>query len=486
MTSTATGPPSGDTPSPMGIDKMKTNITGLDEILNGGIPRGAMTLISGGPGTGKTMLTLEFLARGAQAGHSGIMLTFEEREDDLRRYAQGFGWDISALEAQKKVLLISARIHPDTVLSGDFDLRGLLSILRQQAEAIQAERVVIDAPDVVLRLMDNISKERTELYALHEWLRDAGLTTIMTVKGASNGVFSSHYEFLDYMANCVICLDQRVTEQITTRRLRIVKYRGSTYGRNEYPFGFSDKGIWIIPVTQTSLQHQALGESMSSGIPDLDDILQGGYRRASCTLITGSSGTGKTTFACSFVLSTVSHGDRMLYLDFEESWDALVSCMRSPGLDMEAAHATGLLRFVSKMPESQGIEEHLIEAFRIIEEFQPNHLVVDAISACRRMGSSHSAFDYLLRLINHCKQRGITTFLTNLTTADADREITGIDLSSVIDTVILLRNVEVDGAYKRELGVLKSRGRHHSSHIHSFRITGRGIEIAEKEDMDEA
>ncbi len=468
-----------------GIEKVATGIRGMDEVLNGGIPKGSLTLLSGGPGAGKTMLGLEFLVRGAQAGNPGILLTFEERESDLRSYARSFGWDTERLEEQGLLALIGARLQPDAILSGDFDLRGILAILRQKAQDLKAQRVVIDAPDVFLRLLDNIAKERAELHVLHDWLRDAGLTTVMTVKGESSGIFSSHYEFLEYMADCVIYLDQRVYEQVTTRRLRILKYRGSTYGRNEYPFGITEDGVWIIPVTQTSLRHCSHGESLSSGVAKMDEILGGGYPRASCTLITGSSGTGKTTFACSFALSAVNAGERVLYLDFEESWDALSSCMLSPGIDLRPAHESGRLRFLSAMPESQGIEEHLISVYRTIEEFQPNHLVLDAISACRRMGSSHAAFDYLLRLVDHCKQRGITCLLTNLTsTTDASQEITGIDLSSVIDTVVIVRNVEAQGGFKRELSVLKSRGRGHSNLIYDFRITDGGVVIAQKEATD--
>ncbi len=477
--------PINDAEQPDMISKVSTGIFGLDEVLLGGVPAGSMTLLSGGPGSGKTMMGLEFLVRGARSGSPGILLTFEEKERALRKYAYHFGWNLAELEEQGNLALISARIQPDAILSGDFDLRGILSILRQKAADIKAERVLIDAPDVFLRLLDNIAKERAELHLLHEWLIGEGVTTLMTVKKGTNSVFSSHYEFLDYMADCVIYLDQRVYEQVTTRRLRVVKYRGSAYGRNEYPFGFTNSGVCIIPVTQTSLRHQALGECLSSGITTLDDLLGGGYRRCSCTLITGSSGTGKTTFACSFALSVVAHGQRLLYLNFEESWDALTSCMISPGLDLKPAQESGNLRFISNMPESQGIEEHLIQAFQAIEKFKPSCLIVDAISACRRMGSAHSAFDYLLRLIDHCKQRGITTFLTNLTTAtDTSQEITGIDLSSVIDTVIILRNVETDNGYRRELGILKSRGRRHSTRIHQFHITDHGIEIENLEAPD--
>lgn len=464
------------------IKKVTTNITGLDEILNGGIPAGALTLLVGGPGSGKTMLGLEFLVRGAQSGRPGVMLTFEEKEIALRRYALGFGWDLPTLESQNQLAIISARIHPEVVLSGDFDLLGILGLLTQKAESMNATSIFIDAPDVFLRLLGDISKERAQLHAMNEWLQEKGMTILLTMKGESNSTTPSYYEFLEYMADCVIYLDQRVYNQVTTRRLRVVKFRGSSFSRNEYPFSITENGVWIIPVTRANLRHQALGEGLPTGVTGLDEILGGGFRRNSCTLISGSSGTGKTTFACSFVASAISQGEKVFYLDFEESWDALVSCMTSPGINLNAAHDSGLLRFVSAMPESQGIEEHLISAFREIEQFQPKHLVLDAISACRRMGSSHAAFDYLLRLIDHCKQRGITALLTNLSGAsDPRNEITGIDLSSVIDTVIILRNAEYEGQFVRELAILKSRGRAHSSQVHTFRITGHGIVIADKE-----
>jgi circadian clock protein KaiC len=464
------------------IEKIPTGIRGMDEVLRGGIPKGALTLIGGGPGSGKTILGLEFLVRGALAGNPGVLLTFEEREPDLRRYAGAFGWDLSALEKDNRLTLISARIPSEAICSGHFDLRGVLAILRQKTEEIQADRVLIDAPDVFLRLLDNIGKEQAELHMMNEWIRDAGLTALMTVKsGSHGGAYASQYEFLEYMSDCAIHLDHRVQEQVTTRRLRVIKYRGSGFGHNEYPFGITEQGVWIIPVTQASLQHRALGESMPSGIDALDGILDGGYRRSSCALVTGSSGTGKTTLVCSFAAAAVSRNERVLYLNFEESWDALTSCMASPGIDMSAARKSGNLRFISAMPESQGIEDHLIQAFKAIEAFQPDHLIVDAISACRRMGSQHSSFDYLLRLINYCKVRGITTLLTNLATTDAENEITGIDLSSVIDTVIVVRNREKAGRYVREMGILKSRGRGHSSRIHEFQITTEGIRITGKE-----
>lgn len=458
--------------------KTPTGIRGLDEVLKGGLPTGGLTLLSGGPGTGKTLFGLEFLIRGALNGRPGILLTFEEREDALRHYATMFGWDTRPLEDQGLLALIGARYDPDGILAGDFDLGSIMAILRHKTETMQAKQIVIDAPDVFLRLLDNRSKERAELYRLQGWLRDHEQTALMTVKADFRKMTKSYHEFLDYMADCVIQLDERVMEQVTTRRIRVVKFRGSPHGRNEYPFAITNQGMWIIPVTETTLNHTALGEAVSTGVGGLDQLLGGGYQRASCILITGTSGTGKTTFASTFASHTTQRGERVFYLNFEESWEAMVSCMLSPGIDLHAAQTSGQLRFLSAMPESQGIEEHLIQAFRIIQEFQPAFVIVDAISACRRMGSEHAAFDYLLRLIDHCKSQGITTLLTNLSmNVGETQEITGLDMSSMIDTVIILRNVERDGQFIRELAILKSRGRNHSNRIHEFYISNQGIQV---------
>lgn len=463
---------------PNHILKTPTGIRGLDEVLNGGVPSGGLTLLSGGPGTGKTLFGLEFIVRGALNGRPGILLTFEEREQALHRYASMFGWDTVALEQQGMLALIGARFDPDAILSGDFDLGSILAILRHKTAAMQSKQLVIDAPDVFLRLLDNRSKERTELYRLQNWLRDNNQTAVMTVKVHEDDLSNSYREFLDYMADCVIQLDERVNEQVTTRRIRVVKYRGSVHGRNEYPFALTNQGVWIIPVTATSLTHTGLGEPVSSGVAGLDVLLGGGYRRGSCTLIAGTSGTGKTTFAATFTRNATANGERVFYLNFEESIDAMLSCMLSPGIDLRPALNSGNLNFVSVMPESQGIEEHLIQAFKIIEQFQPSLIVVDAISACRRMGSEHAAFDYLLRLVDHCKGMGITTVLTNLTSNTRETlEITGMDLSSMIDTVIILRNAEHGGQYIRELAILKSRGQSHSNKVHKFSLSAQGIEV---------
>jgi len=461
------------------IEKTPTHIRGLDEVLNGGFPTGGLTLLSGSPGTGKTLIGLEFLVRGAAMGNPGILLTFEEREDALQRYASTFGWDTAEFQNKGLLSVIGARFDPNALISGDFDLSGILAILRLKTETHHARQVVIDAPDVFLRLLNNPGKERAELYKLISWLRDQNLTTLMTVKSDAAKSSRSEYDFLDYMADCVIQLDHRVVEQVTTRRMRVLKYRGSPHGRNEYPFAMTDQGLWIIPVTETQLTHIPLGKTIPTGVQGLDELMGGGYMTSSCNLITGTSGTGKTTFAASFSRTTTARQERVLYINFEESPASMVGCMLSPNIDLRPALETGLLRFLSVMPEAQGIEEHLIQAFRTMEELNPHVVIVDAISACRRMGSRNSAFDYLLRLIDHCKTLGVTILLTNLTDSIKDtQEITGIDLSSMIDTVIILRNVEQDGRFQRELSVLKARGRWHSNYVHSFQISSKGVFVA--------
>ncbi|MFW5857030.1 MAG: circadian clock protein KaiC [Planctomycetota bacterium] len=466
----------GSSADTAGIPKTLTGVRGLDEVLRGGLPTGALTLLNGGPGTGKTLLGLEFLYRGALEGHPGVVLSFEERSDILRRNALTLGWDLAPLEEQGKLAILDGRIDPQAVLSGAFDLHAMLAILQRMAETIGATRLLLDGPDAFLRLLDSPAKERAELYRVNDWVRDNGMTGVMSVKREHYD--GGRYEFLDYLADCVIEVDQRVEEQIATRRLRVVKYRGSDYGRNEYPFAIYRDGLHIIPVTATALRHRGLGESVPSGVEGLDGILGGGFRRNSCNLVSGASGTGKTTVACSFVHAVCARGEKALYIDFEESEDALLSGMLSPGIDLRPAVDQGLLRFHSIMPEALGVEEHLVGAYDLIDTFAPPFLVVDAISACRRMGSAHAAFDYLLRLIDFCKSRGITTLLTNLSSSQSqDIEVTGIDLSSVIDTVILLRNREQDGELRRLLLVLKSRGRAHSSRCHEFHITDRGIRL---------
>jgi circadian clock protein KaiC len=462
------------------IQKVATQIAGMDEVLLGGLPAGQTTLISGGPGTGKSVWGLEFLYRGAAAGEPGIFVTFEERAPAVRQNALILGWDLAPLEQAGKLFLMEAHVDPQAVLSGDFNLKGLMAIINGKATAMRASRIVIDALDVLLRLFDDAARERNELYVLHDWLIDHDMTAVLTVKTSEDGDSSGRYEFLDFMANCVIYLDQRVTEQVATRRLRVLKYRGSGFGRNEYPFCITGEGINIIPISTAGLNHKALGPKVSSGHPGFDALLDGGYRRSSCILISGTTGTGKTTLASAFARSACERGERVLYINFEESQEAMVSGMLSPGIDLRPAVQAGTLRFLTAMPEAMGVEEHLIRAFKAMKSFQPDHVIVDAISACERMGTKGAAYDYLMRLVNACKEQGITAIFTNQTSGfREENEISGIGISSIVDTVIFLRYLEIGGEINRMLMVMKSRGSKHSNQYREFLITDRGIDIAE-------
>ena len=467
------------------VQKVPTGIAGLDQVLGGGVPAGRMTLVGGGAGSGKSMIGLQCLLHGAGAGEPGILVMFEERATSVRQNAMARGWDLAPLEKKNKLCLLDARLSPEVVVSGDFSIKSLLAILDQKTKAMRARRIVIDAVDALLYLYDSPLRERQELYALHEWLLDRRLTTIMTVKTVPQEEPHSRYAFLDFMADCVINVDQRVTAQITTRRMRVIKYRGSGYGRNEYPFVISPDGVTVMPITSNVLRHIPLGPKVSSGQARLDDVLAGGYRSGASILIVGTAGSGKTTLACIFSQAACRRGERVLYINFEESAESMVSSMLSTGLALRPLIKNGTLMVRSYLPEAMGVEEHLFHALEALDEFQPRHVIVDAISACRRMGSEFHAFEYLMRLLNACKERGITCFYINQATGlDIIAEVSGIGISSIIDTVVLLRHLPIGDTMKRQLIVMKSRGSKSSDQFHAFRITDRGIDLGKAEPGD--
>jgi circadian clock protein KaiC len=318
------------------------------------------------------------------------------------------------------------------------------------------------------------------LLLLNNWLTDHGFTTVLSVKRAEGSDPNGHYEFLDYLADCVIHLDQRVSSQVTTRRLRVIKYRGSGYGRNEYPYVISRAGVRVVPISAVELRHQGLGAPVTSGLADLDAILGGGYLRGSSVLIAGAAGTGKTTLASIFACSASARHERVLYVGFEESMEAVVSAMLSSGTDLRPALHSGTLQALTAMPESMGSEEHLLRVLDAIEDFCPQHVIVDAVSAARRMGSERAAFDFLVRLLNVCRERGITTLLLNQTAGAAQPvEVAGEEISSLVDAIVFLRYTEIGGEINRLITVAKSRGSAHSNQIREFRITHRGVEIAD-------
>jgi circadian clock protein KaiC len=468
------------------LAKAASYISGFDEMMYGGLPEGRTTLIEGGPGTGKSILALEFLYRGAMAGKAGIFVAFEERASAVRRNALTLGWDLKILEKAGKLAIIEVHLDPKTIISGDFDLTSLLAIIDGQAKVLGSKRIVFDAMDILLRLFDNISRERSEMYALHEWLLSREMTAILTVKATDGSELFRRYEFLEFMADCVIRLAQHPGEWVSTRELQVIKYRGSDFGRNAYPLVIQPGGISVIPISEVGLQHKALGPYISSGNPDLDSLLGGGYRLGSSILFAGASGTGKTTIANTFVESACDRGEKVLYLGFEESEESMVETMLSPGIDLHPAVKAGLLKIVTAMPEAYGTEKHLIRTFQMIGEFKPVHVVVDSISSFERMGSSRAAFEFAMRLVNHCKDKGITVILLNQSTGGTDdrQAISGLGISSIIDAILWLRFVEAGNKLKRVLLAIKSRGSNHSTQYRDFRITDDGIKLSEESPDD--
>ncbi|MEX0885469.1 MAG: circadian clock protein KaiC [Phycisphaeraceae bacterium] len=458
------------------IRKVPTGIRGFDSILMGGLPAGRTTLLSGGPGTGKTVFGLEFLHRGAEAGEPGIFVTFEERAEAVRDNARALGLGVEALEEAGQFVIVDADVPPELVLSGEFSIDGLLAILAGQAEAMGARRIVVDAVDVLIRIFQEPMRQQNQFQVLHNWLHDQGLTAVVTAKAVPDQL--DQHPFLDFMADCVIRMDQRVVGQINTRRLRVLKYRGSGFLDNEYPYVIEADGLVLMPVSTADLSHQPLGERISAGGDELDAILGGGFRRASSVLLAGGSGTGKTTLACTFALAACQRSERALYISFEESQEALVSSLLSPGLDMRPALASGRLKILTAMPESMGVEHHLLRIFHAIDQFEPDHVIVDAISACSRMGSDQGAFDFLVRVVTWCKSRGITFVCTNqIARVSNPDEISGFGISSLVDTLVLLEQIHAP-AYERRILVIKSRGSIHSHDYHSFAITDRGVSFA--------
>jgi len=462
------------------LAKVASDISGFDEILHGGFPEGRTTLIEGGPGTGKSVLALEFLYRGALAGQPGILVAFEERAAAVRRNALTLGWDLEVLGKAGKLAIIEARLDPETVVSGDFNLKALLAIIEGQSKAVGAKRIVFDALDVLMRLFDDATRERNEMYSLHEWLLDREMTAILTVKAMYDANIFGRYEFLEFMADCVIRLIQRSGEWVSTREIQIIKYRGSDFGRNAYPFVIQPGGISVIPISEFGLQHQPLGPHVSSGNPQLDSVLGGGYHRGSSVLIAGASGTGKTTVANTFAIAACDRGENVLYLGFEESEESMVATMLSPGIDLSPAIKAGRLKVSAIMPEAFGTEKHLVRAFEMIDDFKPDHVILDAISSFERMGSTRAAFEFAMRLVNWCKEKGITVVLVTQSTGGSEdrQQISGLGISSIIDAILWLRFIEMNNALKRMLLVIKSRGSKHSHQYHEFRITDHGIEIS--------
>ncbi|MDM8535555.1 circadian clock protein KaiC [Desulfobacterales bacterium HSG17] len=469
-----------DQQNKISLAKISSGIAGLDEILEGGFPVGRTTIINGGHGSGKSLISLEFLYRNALKGKAGIYITFEEKALRVRQNAMTLGWDLQVLENQGNLYLLDIFMNPETAISGNFNLKGMLAMIEGLTNQMDAKQIVLDGIDSLLRFFNDTQRERSELENLGAWLNERELTAIITAKKSESLKQTENYDYLDFMADCVIHADQRIDEQINTRRIRISKYRGSNFGNNEYPFVITEDGIGIIPVSKSGLNFMETGQYISSGQPGFDEILGGGYRRGSCVLIAGGSGAGKSIIAATFTRHICMAGEKTLYVSLEEARDSFIANMLSPGIDLNPALKNGSMKFISNIPESMGAEEHLFNLNKHIETFKPDHFILDAISACARMGTAQVGFDFLIRLAGICKRKGITCIYTSQTDISSGlSNMSGNDISSLVDSMILLNMAEIRGEINRTMLVFKSRGMKHSNQYREYCITDNGIQLLE-------
>ena len=460
------------------LPKVATGIVGLDEITGGGLPKGRPTLVCGSAGCGKTLFAMEFLVRGAvEHGEPGVFIAFEETPEELTQNVRSLGFDLDDLIAKKKIAIDYIRVERSEITeTGEFDLDGLFIRLALAIDTVGAKRVVLDTIETLFGGFTNQGVLRSELRRLFRWLKDKKVTCVITGERGDGALTRQGLE--EYVSDCVILLDHRVTEQVSTRRLRIVKYRGSVHGTNEYPFLIDEHGISVLPVTGLGLTHESSNERVSSGVPQLDQMLGGeGYYRGSSILATGTAGTGKTSLAAHFALSTCKRGERCLYLAFEESPSQLLRNMRSINVNLEPYRRNGLLQLHASRPTLLGLEAHLVQIHKMVTEFEPSAVIVDPISNFIASGSAADAQAMLLRLIDFLKEKQITAMFTHLTSGGKPAEATDMGVSSLIDTWLLVRDIEVGGERNRGLYVIKSRGMAHSNQVREFLITSRGIAL---------
>ena len=430
----------------------------------------------GSAGCGKTLLGVEFLVRGATLfDEPGVFIAFEETAEELAQNVRSLGFDLEGLIEQKKLAVDYIHIERNEIEeTGEYDLEGLFIRLGYAIDSIGAKRIVLDSLETLFAGLSNVAILRSELRRLFRWLKEKGVTAIITAERGS-GTFTRH-GLEEYVSDCVLLLDHRVDGQISTRRLRIVKYRGSSHGTNEFPFLIDEGGISVFPITSLQLQHEESTERVSIGVPALDAMLGGeGVFRGSSVLLSGTAGVGKTSLACHAADACCRRGERCLYIAFEESEAQLLRNMRSIGLNLELWVKKGLLRFHAARPTMNGLEMHLASIHKLVEEFQPSLVIVDPITNFISSGTVSEASSMMMRLVDYLKARQITTLLTNLNRNGGALEQTELDISSLIDTWLLLRDIELNGERNRGLYILKSRGMSHSNQIREFLLTDQGI-----------
>ncbi len=462
--------------APQALPKARSGVRGLDEITGGGLPRGRPTLVCGSAGAGKTLFSVEFLVRGIAMGEPGVFMAFEETAAELAQNVASLGFDLDHLIATKKLVVDFVRVERAEIEeTGEYDLEGLFVRLGYAIDSIGAKRVVLDTIESLFSGLSNTTLLRAELRRLFRWLKDRGVTAVITAERGAGGLTRQGLE--EYVSDCVILLDHRVTGQVSTRRLRVVKYRGSSHGTNEYPFLIDAAGFSVLPITSLGLEHRASAERVSTGIERLDTMLGGGYFRGSTVLVSGTAGSGKTSVAAAFVQAACRRGERCLYFAFEESPQQLTRNMSSIGMVLGPWRKQGLLRLESSRPAVYGIETHLAFMHKTIRTFRPAAVLVDPITDFTESLADNKAM--LTRLIDFLKMEGITAVFTSLVSAEMHVDQLEGGVSSLIDTSIVLRDLEREGRRYRALSVMKSRGMPHSRDIREFRITRRGIDIGE-------
>ncbi len=461
------------------LPKAPTGIDGLDEITEGGLPLGRPTLVCGSAGCGKTLLAIEFLVRGMeQYGEPGVLMTFEETADELAANVASLGFDLPRLEADKLLRLDHVHLDRSEIAeAGAYDLDGLFIRLGHAIDTIGAKRVVLDTIEALFASFPNEAVLRAEIRRLFRWLKDKGVTTIITAERGDGTLTRQGLE--EYVSDCVILLDNRVIDQITTRRLRIVKYRGSTHGTNEYPYLISEAGLSVLPVTSLRLEHTVSDEILSSGVPSLDEMFaRGGWYRGSSVLLSGTAGTAKTTLAASFAAETCRRGERCLYFAFEESPAQLIRNMRAVGIDLQPFIDQGLLHLEASRPTLNGLERHLVTLHQLVRDYQPRAVIIDPISNLVSVGSLSEVRSMLTRMIDFLKISNITALFTALISGrHGQLELTEEGVSSLVDTWISVRDLEGIGERNRGLSILKARGMAHSNQVREFLITDHGVRL---------
>lgn len=460
------------------LQKSPTGINGFDEITHGGLPKGRTTLICGAAGCGKSLMAMEYLVHGARDfNEPGVFLAFEETEPELITNVASLGFDLSELIDNKMLLLDHIHLEPSEIEeTGEYDLEGLFVRLNYAIDSIGAKRVVLDTIESLFSGFGNPLILRAELRRLFHWLKDKGVTSIITGERGEKSLTRQGLE--EYVSDCVILLDHRVKEESSTRRLRIIKYRGSMHGTNEYPFLIDSTGFSVFPITSLGLSHTVSDVRISSGIPRLDEMLENkGFYKGSSILASGTAGTGKSSFAASFAVASCERGERVLYFSLEESQAQITRNMRSIGLNMEKYSKNGLLKFHTMRPVLSGLEMHLTTIHKEINNFKPGVVIIDPINSFVSGDNALEAKSLSIRLIDFMKMNEITAFLVSLSKEHDDQENTNIFISSLIDTWILLRDIENNGERNRGLYILKSRGMAHSNQIREFLLTDHGIEL---------